>query len=417
MARSNKESRSLWAMVLLTFGLSIIGLAGVMTVRDINMGVSSAITDRLNLNRFWEVELPVGQYFTIADNETNKVIDKIARKVYVGDRIITSDNKEYTVTSVNGRQAKARKTGVAKDIVWNPEWDKYAVGAAAEVKTAQTANRPQIGLYYTHSDESYVPTDGAESIPANGGIFKVGTSLADALKKRGVKVVNDRTPHEPHDAQSYIRSRRTATQLITKRPIALIDVHRDGIPDPDFYNDKIHGKNVTRLRLVVGKQNPNMATNLEFAKRVKAYVDKVKPGLVKEIFIGHGNYNQDLGPKAMLIEVGTHTNSRYWAENGANLFADALPRVLNLKTAATGPGMVNPVNDTSKESGSAWTTVAWILGIVLLGAAAFLFISTGSLKGVKSKLSDLSKSEFANYLGDGDAGKTKEQDKDKDKTD
>ena len=32
---------------------------------------------------------------------------------------------------------------------------------------------------------------------------------------------------------AYQRSRRTASKLLSKDPAAIIDVHRDGIPDPD----------------------------------------------------------------------------------------------------------------------------------------------------------------------------------------
>ncbi|GAB4265492.1 stage II sporulation protein P [Thermincola ferriacetica] len=412
-----KNLRLIWGIVLLGLGLSIISYATAMTLIDTHGPiVAYTVAEKLGIGQIWEKELKVGEYITIVDERTNEVLDKISRQVYRGDKIITEDNREYEVINVKGNRAMARKLGMAKGVVWKPEWDEYATLPVARGEMATQGNgKAQIGIYYTHSDESYVPTDGSESIPGRGGVMKVGTALAEELRKKGVSVVNDKTSHEPHDSTAYHRSRRTAVELLKKRPIALIDVHRDGVPDPDFYNDKIDGEDVTKLRLVVGRQNPNMATNLEFAKKVKAYVDRAKPGLIKEIFIGHGNYNQDLGPKAMLIEVGTHTNSRFFAENGAALFAEALPRVLNLQTAQKAPGgITNPLSDTRPESRSAWTTLAWILGIVLVGAAAFLFISTGSVKGVKSKLGEITKTEFANYLGDGKTEEAANQDGTKD---
>jgi stage II sporulation protein P len=145
-----------------------------------------------------------------------------------------------------------------------------------------------------------------------------------------------------------------------------------------------------------------MATNLEFAKRIKAYMDKHKPGLIKGIFIGRGSYNQDLSPRAMLLEVGTHTNNRYRAEKGADVFADALPAVLNIKTAAQpggGPGITTPFSSSPGEGRSIWSSIGWIIGVVLIGGAIFLFISTGSLKGMRSKVGELRKTEFANIFG------------------
>jgi len=150
----------------------------------------------------------------------------------------------------------------------------------------------------------------------------------------------------------------------------------------------------------VGRQNPNMKTNLQFAKDIKAYMDKNKPGLIKGIFIGRGDYNQDLSPRALLLEVGTHTNSRMRAEQGAAVFADALPGFLNIKTAEAG-GRDAGLPDIGDIGGakSAWSTIAWIVGIILVAGAAFLFISTGSIKGVKSKLGELGKTEFNNFFG------------------
>ncbi len=66
---------------------------------------------------------------------------------------------------------------------------------------------------------------------------------------------------------------------------------------------------MSQIRLVVGRQNQNREANLEYAKRIKAIADEKYPGLVKGIFHAHGNYNQDLGPRMILIEFGTHVTS------------------------------------------------------------------------------------------------------------
>ena len=73
-------------------------------------------------------------------------------------------------------------------------------------------------------------------------------------------------------------------QLLKNNPLALIDVHRDGVPDPGFYKTEINGQPGTKIRLVVGRQNPRHASNLDFAKNIKAYFDKKSPGLIKGIF-------------------------------------------------------------------------------------------------------------------------------------
>lgn len=385
-------------------GVVLISLAVTQAVPGIKAAVTSTIIDRVKLGGGFEEELAAGDFFSVLDEKSNELVDKTSHKVFIGDEFITEKNDRYSVVKVMGNKALARKIGRARDIVWQPEWDEYLKPAnkAVDIPAQGGGGRAQVAIYHTHSDESYVPTDGSANIPAKGGIFKVGSTFADGLRGQGVTVVDDKTPHEPHDANAYHRSRRTAMNLLKRRPVALIDVHRDGVPDPDFYKEKIGSKNITKVRLVVGRQNPNMATNLQFAKKVKAFMDRTKPGLVKGIFIGKGNYNQDLGPKAMLIEVGTHTNTRHAAENGAAELAAALPPVLGLKAQTApgpGPGKTAPLPDSPAERSSAWTTLAWIIGFVLIGGAAFLLLSTGSIKGMTSKLGELKKTEFANFFG------------------
>ena len=60
------------------------------------------------------------------------------------------------------------------------------------------------------------------------------------------------------------------------------------------------------MRLFVGRSNANREANMAFAKRLKKAADAEYPGLVKDIYMGKGNYNQELYPQALLLEFGTH---------------------------------------------------------------------------------------------------------------
>ena len=99
-----------------------------------------------------------------------------------------------------------------------------------------------IGIYSTHSDESYVPTDGAESKEKDAGIYDVDEALEKALAERGVEVELDTTTHLPHDAGAYRRSRSTAARLLKSQPAALLDMHRDGVPDPERVRPEDRGR-------------------------------------------------------------------------------------------------------------------------------------------------------------------------------
>jgi stage II sporulation protein P len=150
--------------------------------------------------------------------------------------------------------------------------------------------------------------------------------MAERLRKIGMDVNHDQTAHDPHDNNAYVRSRRTAAKLLSTNPAAMFDVHRDGVVDPNFYREKVSGQDVAAIRIVVGRQNPRMSANLDFAKQMLAAVNNVHPNVVKEIFVGKGNYNQDLLPTALLIEAGTYTNTREEAERALTCLPKRCPR-------------------------------------------------------------------------------------------
>lgn len=331
-----------------------------------------------------------GVEYTIKDAQGN-LISKMSRAIAPGDRLTTADGRNYEVERVNGYQAQARFSGLDKDMLAYTELFSREEVAVAAAAVAAAGNPSKVAIYHTHSAESYVPTDGTESIPFRGGIFQVGKALASRLEKEQVTVEHDLSPHEPRDNNAYYRSRRTATRLMQDNPIAMLDVHRDGIPDPNFYLEEVAGEQVAAMRLVIGRQNPHMSANVDFAKRMMAYANQVNPGIVKEIFYARGNYNQDLMSTALLIEAGTHTNSRESAEQGVMLFADAIPVVLGIGTGAGEPGAFT---DRGARTPGAWTSLAWILGITVLGAAGFLVYSSGGLPQAKERLSGFFSKEF-----------------------
>lgn len=331
-----------------------------------------------------------GYIVNILDDGGN-TISKAARGVSAGDEIIQADGKHYKITRVEGNNARARYMGTDSQLLsYSDYFSAMAVPAAA---TAPKKGSNLVGIYHSHSDESYVPSDGTEAIPFKGGIYQVGQSLASRLRSENVRVDYDKTPHDPHDNNAYYRSRRTATRLMKNNPVAMLDVHRDGIPDASYYRKIISNEDVAQLRLVVGRQNPNMSANLDFAKRMMAYANKTHPKIVKEIFMAQGNYNQDLMPTALLIEAGTHVNNKKEAENGVALFADTIPTVLGISGA---PGGITGIGGVR---GGAWKALAWILGLTVVGGGAFLLISSGGLKQAKSRLSSFVGREFTGFLG------------------
>ena len=317
-------------------------------------------------------------------NQKGGLVTITSRHPYIGDEIISAGGLHYRVTAIRKKIARVELMGRDQDyLAMVKYYDHLTIPAAAK---DEWVKRP-IAIYHTHSDESYLPSDGTYTIPFKGGIYQVGNSLSTALKKEQVNVLYDRTPHDPHDANAYYRSRRTAFKLLKKRPAAMFDVHRDGVDNPKFY-EHAADRQATQLRLVVGRQNPKMAANLDFAKRLLAFSNKQNPKLVKEIYIAHGNYNQDLLSTALLIEAGTYTNEKRAAENGISLLAQSVPILLGLdpppadqlQNSANGNTATDGINSPASIRQS-WKTALFLVLLLLLALLGFTVLNNPKFKG------------------------------------
>lgn len=332
-------------------------------------------------------ELPAG-YITVMD-ENGQIILQTGRIVHVGDEFLNENNVLYQITAVEGLLARARYAGTESLAHFLPE----TLPVQAEAKDVPP---PLIGIYHTHTDECYTPSDGRSTLAGKGTIMKVGSALADRLQANGYRVEHSVTLHDPHDANAYHRSRRTFVKLLTKQPVALFDIHRDSAPLA-MYQTNINGQYAARILLVVGRQNQNRATTLNYAKIIKAATDSKYRGLVRGIFIARGNYNQDLSPRAMLVEIGTQYGPREAAEYSATLFADIVPAVLTAsagRVARAAPPAESETPTALPAAGGWGRDLLLMAGVLTIGSAAYLLLSTGSPREAKSKLYHFLTREF-----------------------
>ncbi len=318
-------------------------------------------------------ERQVGQHMTLVD-ENNNIIDLTGLQVHNGDEFICPDNSRYKVVEVVGNTARCVYQGQEKMPAASFDKKKQAWVFEDAVIPVVNGRTPTVAVYHTHSDESYLPGDGTASINGNGGIYDVGDTFVSELKRKGFNVVYSKNNHNPHDINAYSRSRRTAASLLRQNPDVVIDVHRDAVPASQ-YQAQVKGQEVTKVKLVVGRTNPNMKTNLEFAKRVKAAMDQNAPGLSNGIFIGKGDFNQDLSPRSILIEVGSHTNSKTDAKQGAAIFADTLPSILGTSGATTQGPAAKPL---TRDNQGAGTAILIILVVVAAAAGGYYLLNRGT---------------------------------------
>lgn len=295
-----------------------------------------------------------------------------AGRMYVGDEYISRSDRLYRVAFVDDQKCVATAEDLGPATL-----DEAAFAAfAARAEKADGDDEKRICMYSTHSDESYVPSDGASSLWKNAGIYDVGDALKENLEKKGITVEYSEKSFLPHDADAYNRSRSTVEEYAKQMPDAIIDIHRDGV-EAEEYETEVSGEDTSMVRLFVGRSNQNAAENKAFAQRLKAAADEAYPGLIKDIFIGKGNYNQELYPQAILLEFGTYEIEKEKAISATEYMADVIDEVLYGPSASA---------STGEKNGAAGRGIAWAIGVALVGAVIYALAATGKFGPMWEKL-------------------------------
>lgn len=260
--------------------------------------------------------LPYENY--VIYNENGDIICEKSQ-IEIGDEFITADFSLYKITHIDNHKGYAvlvekkqpPKISTKKDVA------KDKMSQRGELKK-------KICLYMTHNDESYTPTDGYDSIYGKGGIHDVAKDFKEQLEKKGIQVILDESLHIPHNNTAYSRSAVTAQRLLNEqRPDAMFDVHRDGVSKSYYYVTN-NGKSYSKIRMVLGKSNPNFNENFEFAQTLFALGNDKYPFLFSDIYLGKGHYNQALQPTALLFEMGTYLIEKEYVLNSLPLLAEVV---------------------------------------------------------------------------------------------
>ncbi len=319
-----------------------------------------------------------GEDVYLIHTEDGEYLTRILGECEAGDEYISGDNRHFRISTVD--EATKTATAVYLGTAELPDVSWLTAEDAAEVSAV---GKRLVALYCTHSDESYIEGDGTESDEETGGIYDIAELFSGKLESLGATVVLNRETHHPHDAGAYRRSRQTALSLLKQQPNAIFDLHRDGIPDPDEYAVSIGGKAMSKVRLLVGKSNQNKDANMSFAKQIKAVADKMYPGLIKDIYMGKGTYNQDLAPRSVLLEFGTHTLPKERVKASTGPMAEVVYRTLfggvvgSAGARDAGSSRTQPEEKPATKSNEGSGAAVWIVLALVLGLGVFAFLSAG----------------------------------------
>jgi len=193
-----------------------------------------------------------------------------------------------------------------------------------------------VGIYNTHTGETYSRTDGLERLEGKrGGVVTVAMALQGELEeKHGIKVVRSDRIHDANYNTSYLESEKTLRAMLAGHPAlkVVLDIHRDSGKTREQSLVQIDGQAVAPILFIVGSDArrpfPNWRQNYDFAVRLSERINQRYPGLSLGVRVKDGLYNQFLHPRAVLVEMGTTENSTEEAACSARLLAGILAELL-----------------------------------------------------------------------------------------
>lgn len=204
--------------------------------------------------------------------------------------------------------------------------------AESKLLNAELTPDSLVGIYFTHTGETYKLTDGVDRVDGKqGGVVNAGKALKSELEKKyGIRVALDDHINDSDYGVSYVESEKTSRQMLENNPKmqVIIDIHRDAGKERKNSLVKINGKNLAPILFVVGSDArapfPTWRQNFNFASKLAENINKKHPGLCVGVRVKEGRYNQFLHPRALLVELGSTNNTTEEAMESAKLLAEVL---------------------------------------------------------------------------------------------
>ncbi len=221
--------------------------------------------------------------------------------------------------------------------------DKAALLTRPSALTAK-ADGPRVLIVHTHTSEAYTPEPGWEyesSDPLRTGdaehsVVRLGTRVAELLNAHGIETLHDTALNDyPSYNGAYERMRQTIEGYLAQYPSIemVLDLHRDAANDPAgmpvAFTAEVDGARCAQLMLVVGSDeggltHPDWKENLANALKLQALLNRIAPGLCRDIDLRTERFNQHETPGSLLVEFGCTGNTLAEALRSADYLAQAL---------------------------------------------------------------------------------------------
>ena len=180
-----------------------------------------------------------------------------------------------------------------------------------DLSIKQDSKVPQILIYHTHSQETFVDSrEGKEE----DTIVGVGNYLTDLLEEKyGYQVIHvtdafDMMGGTLDRSKAYDYARTSIEKVLEENPTVevVIDLHRDGVPDDRRLVTEVNGKSTAQLLFYNGLSytvnqgavsylpNPYIEENLAFSFQLEYQAAQYYPELYRGIYLAGLRYNLHL---------------------------------------------------------------------------------------------------------------------------
>jgi len=211
-------------------------------------------------------------------------------------------------------------------------------------KTLNNA-KPRVLIYHSHTSEAYRTSESDKSmtdasLDQTRNVCAVGDVIESELEKKyGISVIHDKNVNDTGDYNNaYKKSGVTLDKYLKvyEKFDLIIDLHRDSIVNSNAVTTKINGEKVAQFMFVVTDKNPRYAQQKKLINSMMQISNKLYPDLIRSNPIyyyhwGMGFYNQNRSDNAMLIEVGTYTNTVQEVKNTGKYLSRIIAEQLNGK--------------------------------------------------------------------------------------
>lgn len=277
-------------------------------------------------------------------SDIKKLVDEAEKKYASSSNDGTISAEDYSI-----KNATAEYNGIyLRNTTQNHGEIDIAKYLNKKVQASIDKSKPAVLIYHTHTSETYELLDrdfytnerSTRSENSAENMVRVGEEICKVLKNNGYEVIHDKTVYDETVSGAYDRARENISNILKENPSiqVVLDIHRDSIYLKDGTRVKtvsqINGEKVAQIMITTGCEDgnvtdfPNWEKNLTFALNLQQSLVREAPSLMRPLTLAGRKYNMDLMPCALHVEIGTDANTLTEAVNSANIFGEALSKLL-----------------------------------------------------------------------------------------